>query len=277
MTWLPSEHSEIIFQYDFIDQDLGGHRLRGVPVDDNGNFLTNISYSPHEKTDFQRVRADVLQTIINTDISEILSNTTVVCYLTNERTQNYHENRGLLEDGRTMVREFRNQYRTNDEYSVTTDFVYTISIADMQHTLLVGGDYFVNDMLFLSIAGRGDPSLIPNIDIVNPVYGADPSTYLVREFPLRESGNKRAGLYMQDQVALNEQWQTIIGMRYDRFKEENNTNNLGYSDSEISPRFGMVYKPNQDMSVFASKSSNFNPQSLSTILDADFDEDVPVS
>lgn len=274
MTWLPSEHSEIIFQYDFIDQDLGGHRLRGVPVDDNGNFLTDISYSPNEKTDFQRVRADVLQTIINTDINENLSNTTVLRYLTNERTQNYHENRGLLEDGRTMVREFRNQYRTNDEYSVTTDFVYTTSMAGMQHTLLVGGDYFVNDTEFLSIAGRGEPSLIPSIDIINPVYGADPSTYLVREFPLRESGNERAGLYIQDQIALSDQWQAIVGMRYDRFEEQDNANNLGYSDTDISPRFGVVYKPNADMSVFASKSSGFNPQSLSSVLDGDVDDDA---
>jgi iron complex outermembrane receptor protein len=274
MTWLPSEHSEIIFQYDFIDQDLGGHRLRGVPVDDNGNFLADISYSPNEKTDFQRVRADVLQTIINTDISENLSNTTVLRYLTNERTQNYHENRGLLEDGRTMVREFRNQYRANDEYSVTTDFVYTTSIADMQHTVLVGGDYFISDAEFLYTVGRGAPSLIPNIDIINPVYGADPSTYLTLERPLSESGNKRAGLYIQDQVALSDQWQAIVGMRYDRFEEEDNINNLGYSDSDISPRFGVVYKPNANMSVFASKSSGFNPQSLSSILDGDFDDDA---
>jgi iron complex outermembrane receptor protein len=275
MTWLPSEHSEIIFQYDFIDQDLGGHRLRGVPVDENGNFLTDISYSPNEKTDFQRVRADVLQTIINTDISENLSNTTVLRYLTNERTQNYHENRGLLEDGRSMVREFRNQYRANDEYSMTTDFVYTTSIADMQHTLLVGGDYFISDAEFLYTVGRGAPSLIPNIDIINPVYGADSSTYLTLERPLSESGNKRTGLYIQDQLALSEQWQAIVGIRYDRFEEEDKTNNLDYSDSDISPRFGVVYKPNEDMSVFASKSSGFNPQSLSSILDGDLDEDAP--
>jgi len=275
MTWLPSEHSEIIFQYDYIDQDLEGHRLRGVPVDDDGNFLTDINYSPNEKTDFQRVRADVLQTIINTDISENLSNTTVLRYLTNERTQNYHENRGLLEDDRTMVREFRNQSRANDEYSVTTDFVYKKSIADMQHTLLVGGDYFMIDAEFLPIVGRGEPSLIPNIDIINPVYGADTSTYLLREFPLRETGNERIGFYLQDQIALSDKWQAIVGIRYDRFEEEDKANNLNYSDSDISPRFGLVYKPSLNMSVFASKSSGFNPQSLSSVLDGDFDEDAP--
>ena len=127
---------------------------------------------------------------------------------------------------------------------------------------------------FLFIAGLGDPSLIPNIDIVNPIYRSNPSTYLVRKFSLRESGNKRAELYIQDQVELSEQWQAIVGMCYDRFKGENNTNNLGYSDSDISPRFGMVYQPNQDMSAFVSKSSSFNPQSVSTILYDDFDEDA---
>jgi iron complex outermembrane receptor protein len=277
MTWLPTENSEIIFQYDHIDQDLGGHRLRGVPVDDDGNFLTDISYNPNEETDFQRVKADIFQTIINTDISENLSNTTVLRYLTNERSQNYHENRGLLEDNRTMVREFRSQFRTNDEFSLTTDFIYNASIAGMKHTLLMGGDYFVTDAEFANTAGRGEPSLIPNIDIINPVYGADSSTYLTRNFPLRETGNTRAGVYLQDQIELNEQWQAIVGLRYDHFEEENKADpdNLNYSDSDISPRFGVVYKPSEDVSVFASRSSGFNPQSLFSILDDDLDDDSP--
>ena len=172
-----------------------------------------------------------------------------------------------------MVREFRNQYRANDKYSVTTDFIYTTSLADMQHTLAVGADYFVNDTEYSSIGGRGAPSFIPNIDIINPVYGADSSTYLIMVRPLSESSNKRAGLYIQDQIALSEQWQAIVGMRYDRF-EEDKANNPDYSDSDISPRFGVVYKLNEDMSVFASKSSGFNPQSLSSVLDGDFEDDA---
>lgn len=265
LTWAPTVTSELIFQYDYIDQDLGGHRLRGVPVDDDGNFLTDISYSPNEKTDFQRVRADVFQTIYNVEISDHFSNTTVLRYLSNERTQNYHENRGLQEDGRSMIREFRDQFRANDEVSVTTDFVYTPTWGDMQHTILIGGDYFEVDAEYQTRIGRGAPSNIPDIDIFDPVYGADPSTYLLADRPDGESVTRRSGIYLQDQVEINSQWQVIAGLRYDNFKEENIIDGTGYSDSDISPRFGVIYKPSKSTSVFLSKSSGFNPQSLSSL------------
>lgn len=274
LTWLPLENMVVNLSYDFIDQDLGGHRLRGIPADDDGNFLTDISYSPNEKTDFQRVRADVLQAIISTDISANLTNTTVLRYLSNERTQNYHEPRGLLADGRTMVRQFRDQFRANDEYSVTTDFVYQTALAGMAHTILVGGDYFNTDAEFLSTFGTGEDALIPNIDIIDPVYGADPSTYILTTGSLRESGIERTGFYLQDQISLTDHWQAIVGMRYDQFKEKNITNDISYSDSDISPRFGLIYRPSQDMSIFIAKSNGFNPQSLSAVLGDENDSDA---
>jgi iron complex outermembrane receptor protein len=174
-----------------------------------------------------------------------------------------------------MVREFRDQFRANDEYSITTDFVYQTSIAGMQHTILMGGDFFTSDAEFLSSGGRGEASLIPNIDIIEPIYGADTSTYLIMSRPLRKSAIQRTGLYVQDQITLNDQVQAIVGMRYDRFKDEDITNNVDFSDSDISPRFGVVYRPFDNMSVFVSKSSGFNPQSLNSILDDVVDTDGP--
>ncbi len=85
-----------------------------------------------------------------------------------------NENRGLKDDGRTMIREFRDQYRKNSESSVTTDFVYLLETAGIEHTLLFGGDYFVGDGEYTANIGRGAPSNIPDIDIISPVYGADP-------------------------------------------------------------------------------------------------------
>ena len=275
LTWAITSDTRLIFQYDFVDQDLGGHRLRGVPVDDDGNFLTDISYNPNEKTDFQRVRADVFQTTLQTEITDQLSNTTVLRYLSNERTQNYHENRGLLEDGRSMIREFRDQFRANDEISLTTDFIFTTELAGMEHTLLVGGDYFDVDAEFTYRVGRGAPSNIPNIDIINPVYGSDPSTYLLVDRPDGESARQRKGLYLQDQVDLTEQWLLVAGLRYDSFEEENKIANTSYSDSDISPRFGVIYKPTENASVFLSHTNGFNPQSLSRILADEGDTDSP--
>lgn len=266
VSWVVSDQTSMTLQYDFIDQDLGGHRLRGVPVDDEGNFLTDISYNPNEKTDFQRLEADVLQLIVDHEFSTHFTNVTVLRSLNNERTQNYHENRGLDENGRLMTREFRDQLRENSELSLTTDFVYQLSSGAIEHTLLFGGDYFVGDGLYKYNIGRGAPSLIPDIDIFNPVYGADPSTYLLLTRPDQENEYNRLGLYVQDQIRVSEQWVVVAGARYDKFEDEVIGTTFIASDSDISPRLGAIYQPNNDTSIFANITQGFLPQSFSSQL-----------
>lgn len=277
LTWLASQTTQLTLQYDFIDQDLGGHRLRGVPVDDAGNFLTAISYNPNEKTDFQRVKADVWQATLNHEFSPSFSNTTVIRYLDNQRLQNYHENRGLKDDGRSMIREFRDQVRENEEYSVTTDFIYQGQWGDISHTLLVGADYFDVQSHFQYSVGRGAKSNIPDIDIVTPQYGSDPSTYQLLQRPDADTAFDRTGFYIQEQVSLGEHWIAIAGARYDHFNDENQATGDSYSDSDISPRVGLIYKPSDYTSVFASRSQGFDPQSLSAQLSESSDLDSGAS
>lgn len=274
LTWLPTDDVDITFQYDFIDQDLGGHRLRGVPVDDNGNFLTDISYSPNEKTDFQRLTADVWQVIAKTQLSDNLTNNTVLRALENERTQNYHENRGLADDGRTMTREFRDQLRENSEWSITTDFVYQMTTGDIEHILLFGADYFNSELHYESKFGRGAASLIPDIDIINPVYGANTNDYLLKVRPDSDSESNRLGIYVQDQIRLSEHWLAIAGVRFDKFEDVGVTDNFKSSDDNYSPRIGAIYQPNDDMSVFGNITQGFQPQSLYNQQQSSFDDDV---
>lgn len=274
LTWSPSDNIDVTFQYDFIDQDLGGHRLRGVPVDDNGNFLTKISYSPNEKTDFQRLTADVWQVITNTQITDNFSNKTVFRALENERTQNYHENRGLADDGRTMTREFRDQVRENSEWSLTTDFVFQAALGDIEHLLLFGADYFNSELHYEYKVGRGAQSLIPDIDIINPVYGANTDNYLLQERPDSDSESNRLGLYVQDQIRFNEHWLAIAGIRFDKFEDKGVTDNYKSSDDNYSPRVGAIYQPNDEMSVFVNITQGFQPQTLSNQQESSYDNDV---
>ena len=274
LTWILGDSTDLTLQYDFIDQDLGGHRLRGVPVDDNGNFLTDISYNPNEKSDFQRLEANVWQAILEHEFSGNLTNKTVFRALDNERTQNYHENRGLAEDGRTMTREFRDQFRSTDEWSLTTDFVYQLTAGDIEHTLLFGGDYFSGEGKYTYRVGRGAPSQIPDIDIINPVYGADPSTYLLQQRPDSLNEYSRLGLYVQDQIRLNDHWIVVAGARYDKFEDEIVGADFKASDNSLSPRFGAIYQPSDAMSVFANYTRGFQPQSVSSQLDEKDDIDA---
>ncbi|MFM5884993.1 MAG: TonB-dependent receptor [Novosphingobium sp.] len=71
--------------------------------------------------------------------------------------------------------------------------------------------------------------------------------------------------YLQDQIELAPFLQVIAGVRYDRF-EIDALNRLDSTasarqDSKWSPRFGLVLKPRENVSLYASYAKSFLPQS----------------
>lgn len=71
-------------------------------------------------------------------------------------------------------------------------------------------------------------------------------------------------VYVQDQVKLTDDLQIVAGARFDRF-DFAFANRLGAdasrTDEFVSPRFGVVYQPAQDLSVYASWARSYLPQS----------------
>lgn len=71
--------------------------------------------------------------------------------------------------------------------------------------------------------------------------------------------------YVQDQIAISEALQLIAGLRWDRFdlKVQNLllTANTARTDTMVSPRLGMVAKPMDKLSLYASYATSFLPQS----------------
>lgn len=72
-------------------------------------------------------------------------------------------------------------------------------------------------------------------------------------------------LYLQDEIGLSENWQAIIGARFDRFDIEVDSvpanERRSRVDEEVSPRLGIIYKPADNMSVYTSYSQTFLPRS----------------
>ena len=119
-----SEDTSLTTTLDYIKQDLGGNRLRGVPVDDNGNFLVDPSYNANEKVDYQNMEALVIQAELSHYFADNFKVNTTLRYLDNERDQAYHESRDWVDangDGvadindQIIKREYRKQYRANEE------------------------------------------------------------------------------------------------------------------------------------------------------------------
>jgi iron complex outermembrane recepter protein len=103
------------------------------------------------------------------------------------------------------------------------------------------------------------------LDSLNPNYNI-PTPEFIPSFkfdPIIES----YGLYVQNQVALNDQLRLLIGGRYDWVTNDTEIANFGsfgnaiddpvQSDGAFSPRIGLVYQPGDIVSLYASYSRSF--------------------
>lgn len=71
--------------------------------------------------------------------------------------------------------------------------------------------------------------------------------------------------YLQDEIELSEKLDLVIGARYDSFDIEvlnaKASETRDRKDSEVSPRAGIIYKPQENISIYASYSESFLPRS----------------
>jgi len=149
-----------------------------------------------------------------------------------------------------------------------TDLVWETTTGSIGHTLLAGAEFGeqVTDNLRKTGYFGATGSNITSIRV--PL--SDPTTNVVPEF--RQSASdadnhgvaKVAALYLQDQIDLSPQWQAIVGLRYDDFEVELRNNRTGTTlrsnDGLLSPRTGLVYKPRDNVSLYASYSMAYQPR-----------------
>lgn len=71
--------------------------------------------------------------------------------------------------------------------------------------------------------------------------------------------------YIQDEIEISEHLDIVIGARFDSFDIEVFNvlaqETRSRKDSEVSPRLGIVYKPQENISLYASYSESFLPRS----------------
>ncbi|MBR9825179.1 MAG: TonB-dependent siderophore receptor [Alphaproteobacteria bacterium] len=106
------------------------------------------------------------------------------------------------------------------------------------------------------------------VDFVNGNYTV-PNFSFGPALTSRESDVAFTSLYLQDQISIADNFKVIIGARFDRFDVEvldliaaQNPNDDGRRarvDEEISPRLGVIWKPAEYVSFYASYSQTFLP------------------
>jgi iron complex outermembrane receptor protein len=137
------------------------------------------------------------------------------------------------------------------------DFTGEFELAGVDHNLLVGANYLdyyygqlkVNGESFEYSAGQVEPQR-PDIN-----YADDDSLYT--------SEYNYYGIYIQDLITINEEWQVMIGGRYDKQSK------TGADNESLLPKGGLLYHPSDSTTFYASYSEGFEPQSSETINDDD--------
>ncbi|KTF38848.1 TonB-dependent siderophore receptor [Xanthomonas vesicatoria] len=264
---------ELTLQYTDITQNLGGNRLRGVPVDDNGNFLTDRRWNHNEPTDFLDMRAKVAFAQYRFSPSSAWDVDMALRWFKNDEHQIYHEPMGLIDRDRDgtaewMTRQLRNQYRDNDAISGNVNAVFRTSTGTIAHKLLMGADYYRLDADFRAqTANTADTGRVrgpvPGIDLFNPVYGRSGFyDYGLDTLPWRATSTRslRYGAYLQDELTLTPRWYAMAGLRWDGFKDDNLLDGSRITGNDLSWRVGSTFVLRDGVNAYASYASGFVPQ-----------------
>jgi iron complex outermembrane receptor protein len=151
-----------------------------------------------------------------------------------------------------------------NNYFGQVDVLGKFKTGSVSHQLLIGFD--VNDFTD-SYIGNFNTNL-PLLDLSNPNYNVPTPSY--EPFFQFENRIRSYGLYVQDQIAFGEQFKLLVGGRYDWISSRyeigdygpfgNTTDEPRRNSSAFSPRIGLVYQPNDTISLYASYSSSFRAQ-----------------
>ncbi len=162
----------------------------------------------------------------------------------------------LQADQRTLNRFAFTNDKDLDAFSVDNQAQWEFSTGAVRHTLLLGLDYQRFKEHNVSAFGAA-----PSLDIFDPVYGspvATPAVYQDQHNTLRQTG-----LYLQDQIKVDEKWVLSLGGRHDWADSEIENNRNGtrtqQDDSAFTGRAGLVYLSDTGLAPYLSYSQSFLP------------------
>jgi iron complex outermembrane receptor protein len=233
----------------------------GAWLDDNGDVIGD------DKTirDMSWAFTDITVENYGVDVSYILSDAWQVKVGYNEQTFE----RQRFESAPKKPSDFvegdsytSNPYDRYDDWQFTTafiDFTGEFELAGVEHNLLIGAnylDYYYGQLRtknksdsFEYSAGQVEPSR-PDIS-----YATDDSLYT--------SEYDYYGIYIQDLITINQEWQVMVGGRYDKQSK------TGADNESVLPKAGLLYHPSDNATFYGSYSEGFEPQSSETINDED--------
>ncbi|MDP4005232.1 TonB-dependent siderophore receptor [Methylobacterium sp. NEAU K] len=167
-----------------------------------------------------------------------------------------------LNNTKTMVtRRETAGYSTYAAVDSQTEVVAKFDLLGFRHTVLAGVEYTNGYRHSYTTQSTNYPS----VSFQNPAFGAA-LVGLQLQGDLKQK-NELNGLYVQDQIDLGLGLQLLVGVRYDTgtqyYFNRTLTSRAIPPNQELSgtsPRVGLIYRPVEPLTLYASYSTSFKPQ-----------------
>jgi catecholate siderophore receptor len=255
------EHTELRLGYEhFLDDRVVD---RGVPSQNGRPWAgSREAFFGNPFVSYAEADVDSLSALLDHDFSAdvTLRNRTVVADY-DKFYQNIHANSAVDGLGNVALQGYNSRTERQNLFN-QTDLIWRARTGAVEHTILAG---------FELGRQQTDNTRSPNFTGLPSVNVAAPTTTAVGviPMPLQTDNHVEANIgaaYVQDQIALSDQWQIIAGLRYDRFDlefDDRRAANADFSrdDELLSPRVGVIYRPVQPVSIYASYGVSYLPQS----------------
>jgi catecholate siderophore receptor len=274
-----SDDTTLDLSYEYIDHE----RFidRGIPTGANGEpveAFENIVFGDPENN-YQTLDADVFRANIQHNFSDNLKGNFNAFYGNYDKVYANFYAADFAPETNVVTLDGYIDETERENLILSANLVGEFATGSIEHTVIFGGEFINTE----SDQNRLNPVFDSNDD--------DQEAFLVnRPLDFRGlTGTNAAGttvttafsalnddtrvdldvysFYVQDEIALSENFDLVLGARFDSFDievfdarpEVLETRNR--TDEEVSPRAGLVYKPQENISIYASYSESFLPRS----------------
>ncbi|HEY0233610.1 MAG TPA: TonB-dependent siderophore receptor [Afipia sp.] len=293
MTLRPSDDTKIKLSYEYYHDkelaDRGNPSFNGAPFVPNGDY-TKFFGSPIYNNTYANVQTTMA--VIEHDFGGGLTGKNSTMYANYDRgyTNIYPGGTSITgvsapgggavtPGGLVSLNAYENITNRANLFN-QTDFTYKTYTGPVRHTIAFGGEFGQQTGIGLRNTGFfTDNGGLPfvTVNAFNPTYSgpvafshisAATTTGPTRGLNADSNSTYRLfteSAYVQDQVDVTRWLQLFGGARFDRFDlaalDQNTGINRSRTDDKVSPRAAVIFKPVDDMSIYAAYSISYLPAS----------------
>lgn len=236
---------------------------RGVPSQDGRPWDgSRAAFFGNPFVSYTEAQVDAVSAFLDHDFSDALTIRNRTQYADYHKFyQNIHANSAVNSLGDVVLQGYNSSTERQNFFN-QTDLIWRAQAGGIGHTVLAGFEFGQQDT---------DNTRSQNFTGLPTVNVSNPTTTATGAIPaLFQTDNtveaRVAAIYLQDQIALSDQWQLVAGVRFDRFEVDFDNHvalstDFSREDNLVSPRLGVIYRPIDPVSFYVSYSVSYLPQS----------------